>query len=153
VKCQPQSQLLHAKGNIVHDSHAEVLALRAFNRYLLDELHGLVAGSNSSPFIRSRTENERSAGSPEPFSFQDAVRIHMYTSDAPCGDASMELIMALQADPTPWAYVPEERPDTMLGRGDFSRLGIVRRKPCETHLLANRRSADLQSASGRAHDA
>jgi len=152
VKCQPQSQILQAEGNIVHDCHAEVLALRAFNKHLLDELHRLAAGSNSSPFIRSRTVEERSDASPEPFSFEENVRIHMYSSDAPCGDASMELTMALQDDPTPWERVPEESSGTMLGRGDFSRLGIVRRKPCETHALAILNSADLQSASGCAHD-
>jgi hypothetical protein len=47
----------------------------------------------------------------------------------------MELVMALQDDPTPWEYVPEEKPGTMLGRGDFSRLGVVRRKPCEFIIL------------------
>jgi tRNA-specific adenosine deaminase 1 len=133
VKSLPQSQILLANGNVVHDCHSEVLAIRAFNRYLLEELQRLAADcSNVSPFIRPRTKEEQSSRSPQPFAFEDSVHIHMYSSDAPCGDASMELIMALQDDPTPWEVVPEENSDSLQGRGYFSRLGIVRRKPCKT---------------------
>jgi tRNA-specific adenosine deaminase 1 len=144
--------LVNANGSVVHDCHAEVLALRAFNKYLLEELYRLAPGCYTSPFIRRREKEEYSAASPEPFVFRDGVCIYMYSSDAPCGDASMELIMALQDDPTPWKYVPEESPDTMLGRGDFSRLGIVRRKPCKTSLLVKLDLTDLQSTSGCSHD-
>ncbi|KAI7200695.1 hypothetical protein KC343_g8582 [Hortaea werneckii] len=49
----------------------------------------------------------------------------MYVSDAPCGDASMELVMREQEDDTPW----ERAEDGMPGRGNFDRLGVVRRKP------------------------
>jgi len=60
-----------------------------------------------------------------PFKLKADVKIHMYCSEAPCGDASMELIMRAQEDSTPWKQAPE----TMPGRGDFSQLGVVRRKP------------------------
>ncbi len=55
----------------------------------------------------------------------------MYCSEAPCGDASMELVMEAQEDATPWAVsVPDEGiASGLLGRGSFSQLGIVRRKP------------------------
>jgi tRNA-specific adenosine deaminase 1 len=46
----------------------------------------------------------------------------------------MELTMATQEDPTPWevASLPERgAEDSVLrGRGYFSELGTVRRKPC-----------------------
>ena len=61
----------------------------------------------------------------------------MYCSEAPCGDASMELIMAAQEDPTPWA-VPQAvdgNSDALTGRGYFSELGVVRRKPCKIGQL------------------
>lgn len=57
------------------------------------------------------------------------------------GDASMELIMAAQDDPTPWEFhtpldtaadLPPSSPDNSVsipGRAYFSALGIVRRKP------------------------
>lgn len=69
--------------------------------------------------------------------------LHMYCSEAPCGDASMELIMAEQEDATPWD-VPStatittpnipltEVEPTLPGRAYFSQLGVVRRKPARS---------------------
>ncbi|KAI9806348.1 MAG: hypothetical protein M1825_006463 [Sarcosagium campestre] len=50
------------------------------------------------------------------------------------GDASMELIVAAQDDPTPWPYFPQDAEsdhfiEPLTGRAFFSRLGVVRRKP------------------------
>jgi tRNA-specific adenosine deaminase 1 len=54
----------------------------------------------------------------------------MYGSEAPCGDASMELIMAALEDATPWELsAASNRETTLKGRGSFAELGIVRRKP------------------------
>ncbi|KAI6886061.1 hypothetical protein KC360_g2006 [Hortaea werneckii] len=151
MKCLPHAKLPSAKGNILHDWHAEVLALRAFNRFLVDECSDLAKrglGSEGAwvrwrrrvheeePVPDSSTSNEHAAGvsgqgsngSPwqeQPFELHDDVRIDMYVSDAPCGDASMELIMREQEDDTPW----EKAEDGMPGRGNFDRLGVVRRKP------------------------
>ncbi|TGO50217.1 hypothetical protein BOTNAR_0401g00050 [Botryotinia narcissicola] len=58
----------------------------------------------------------------------------MYCSEAPCGDASMELTMASQDDPTLWDLLPtstsssDNKPE-LLGRANFQLLGRVRRKP------------------------
>ena len=59
----------------------------------------------------------------------------MFTSEAPCGDASLEILMKSRPaeDNLPWALDPI-RTDTlceasMLGRGHFTQLGLVRRKP------------------------
>jgi len=106
------------------------VALRAFNHYLLKECSGL---ANDSPlaslFVRRRTPEELSRASFQPFAIKDHVRIFMYCSEAPCGDASMELVMAAQDDATPWTK-PLQGPDNaMTGRGYFSELGVVRRKP------------------------
>ena len=67
----------------------------------------------------------------QPFELKEDVSIHMYCSEAPCGDASMELVMMEQDDATPWTTgsVPEGTGEYMLGRGHFDQLGIVRRKP------------------------
>ncbi|RMY52489.1 hypothetical protein D0863_14247 [Hortaea werneckii] len=149
MKCLPQAKLESAKGNILHDWHAEVLALRAFNRFLVDECSDLAKrglGSEGA-WVKWRrrvheeepvpeSSNGRCAGVPgqgnqgspwqeQPFELHDDVRIDMYVSDAPCGDASMELVMREQEDDTPW----EKAEDGMPGRGNFDRLGVVRRKP------------------------
>lgn len=80
-----------------------------------------------------------------PFLWRDDVTLHMYCSEAPCGDASMELVIAAQDDAAPWdaplsrqmmdksgisTPSPESMPDLLLlGRACFSHLGVVRRKP------------------------
>ncbi|KAI0432017.1 adenosine deaminase/editase [Xylaria sp. FL1042] len=162
MKCLPLSKLPQAQGNVLHDWHAEVLAIRAFNCFVLDECRALASGSkSSSEFIRRRSSTEiapipNSAETHfdggewhgQPFTWREDVLLHMYCSEAPCGDASMELTMASQADATPWAIptIPQQEsaplsssvvpnlaslePDAFLpGRAYFSQLGIVRRKP------------------------
>jgi tRNA-specific adenosine deaminase 1 len=120
-----------AHGNILHDSHAEIVAIRAFNRFLLGQCSILdELASATSPYIRRRKPDEISEMSPQPFTIREDITIHMYGSEAPCGDASMELIMAAQNDATPWEVSPASEVDTALkGRGSFAELGIVRRKP------------------------
>ncbi|KAK5736539.1 hypothetical protein LTR17_007358 [Elasticomyces elasticus] len=161
MKCLPHAKLPLANGNVLHDWHAEILAIRALNRWLLDECEELVRKGKEaeSRWVAWRQEfdgeKSRSAQATavehplepdaakhqcsdadcgagedwqgQPFSLQDNVHIHLYVSDAPCGDASMELTMAAQPDSTPWTSQPSE--DDMLGRGNFDRLGVVRRKP------------------------
>ena len=143
-----------ANGNILHDWHAEILAIRAFNRWLVDECADLARQSlDETEWVRwkqrGRGEEQAEAKSAvyaskehghdtgdegtlyaqeQPFEIRDDVSIHMYCSEAPCGDASMELTMAEQEDATPWSQaLPTD--GGMLGRGHFDQLGIVRRKP------------------------
>lgn len=139
MKCLPQSKVNLAKGNILHDGHAEVLAIRAFNRFLVDECAELARrgfGSTSGWIKwrqRGQVEQQRAdlghgvAGGKQPFELKHGVGIHMYCSECPCGDASMENVMASQQDSTPWSdTLPAS---DLLGRGHFDQLGVVRRKP------------------------
>lgn len=126
MKCLPHAKLPKAQGNVLHDWHAEVLAIRAFNRFVLDEARALSEGTlTSSPFLRRREEHELGPGPSDvetsqeetepgqavggrppwhgqPFAWREDVKLHMYCSEAPCGDASMELTMAAQEDASPW---------------------------------------------------
>lgn len=165
MKCLSQDKIAGLNGNVVHDSHAEILALRAFNRFLLDECADLAAKgrdcvpleshvlqwTNSTPTSVSTIESLSDPCQGQPFSFKPNVRIHMYCSEAPCGDASMELTMAAQHDATPWTPPPHSsKPttpstaspsefvskdatahstDDLYGRSYFHALGVVRRKP------------------------
>ncbi|KAI1645829.1 adenosine deaminase/editase [Daldinia loculata] len=157
MKCLPTSKVSQAQGNVLHDWHAEVLAIRAFNRFVLDECRVLAQGC-SSEFLRWRTtdeivssccddtqagelEREGSEWRGQPFTWREDVLLHMYCSEAPCGDASMELIMAAQEDATPWELpltnppVPLSTTDpstSLPGRAYFSQLGVVRRKPARS---------------------
>ncbi|GFF52288.1 hypothetical protein IFM62136_02013 [Aspergillus lentulus] len=168
AKCLPASQVSKGRGLVLHDWHAEVLALRSFNYWLLSECHSLLAQNQharssssantpegaSSPFIRRRkpTETSNTAQSEPapawpPFELQPDIKIYMYCTCAPCGDASMELCMAAQDDPSPWEVIapgpertesprPGAGPELLDGRGYFSRLGIVRRKPARADAEA-----------------
>ncbi|KAK1063854.1 hypothetical protein LTR74_009184 [Friedmanniomyces endolithicus] len=176
-KCLPSAKLPLAKGNVLHDWHAEILAIRAFNRWLVDECWELarLGREGEGRWVRWRSEVERGRGGDhtsveresehmqsihatrdsnglakgeghnedkldddsnpdwqaQPFALADNISLHLYVSDAPCGDASMELTMAAQPDATPWPTTPSSSPDMpdMPGRGHFSLLGVVRRKP------------------------
>lgn len=159
MKCLPHSKLPKAQGNVLHDWHAEVLAIRAFNRFVLDEVKCLTDGTTGeSPFLRKRDESEIIAARGDnvqqnapswhtpPFTWREDVKLHMYCSEAPCGDASMEFTMAAQDDASPWEVPPtllatsdadlQTReaestiyPAPLPGRAYFSRLGAVRLKP------------------------
>ncbi|KAF2476897.1 tRNA-specific adenosine deaminase [Lindgomyces ingoldianus] len=140
MKCLPSAKLLLAHGNILHDWHAEVLAIRAFNRFILDECRLLsIPPYTPSRFVRRRRTSEITEAEYQPFAIKDDVSIHMYCSEAPCGDASMELVMNAQEDSTPWTSPPptvsseDSNADPTLaairGRSHFGLLGAVRLKP------------------------
>ena len=136
MKCLPNSKRpLLESGTVLHDSHAEILTIRAFNHFLLQECHQLASCSNyKSPILDWRQAPEMSDFKDfQPFTIREGLKILMYCSEAPCGDASMELVMEAQDDPTPWPMTVSEEGATpnLLGRGSFSQLGVVRRKPCK----------------------
>lgn len=106
--------------------------------------------NSASPFVKRRPiasmgsmHTDTSTTWP-PFELRNEVRVYMYCTCAPCGDASMELCMAAQDDPTPWklpaghiaandgnkqSATGETVPRLPDGRAHFSVLGVVRRKP------------------------
>lgn len=128
MRCLPFTKLPIARGNCLHDWHAEVVAMRAFNAYLINECMKVSEGQVSSQWLYRKTDDELLPASPQPFRIKDGVRIDMYCSEAPCGDASMELVMQSQMHPEPWSHdVREDGP--LDGHAHFSQLGVVRRKP------------------------
>lgn len=146
MKCLPAAKVPSAKGNILHDWHSEIVAIRAFNAFLLEECARLLRPPWTSSFVRVRKRVETGAESIQPFAIRQDVKIHMYSSEAPCGDASMELTMIAQEDATPWivpptSSAPLSNPATdqpsdvanqlqpLRGRSYFSELGAVRLKP------------------------
>ncbi|ELR07977.1 hypothetical protein VC83_00040 [Pseudogymnoascus destructans] len=134
MKCLPSNKIPEANGTVLHDWHAEVVALRSINRFLLEECRKIaLSREQSSKYVRRRRADEIAPSNFQPFTIKEDVKLHMYCSEAPCGDASMELTMAAQDDATPWAIPAPASPtatdSSMPGRGYFSNLGIVRRKP------------------------
>lgn len=87
MKCLPASKIPLANGVGVHDWHAEILAVRSFNHFLLGECRHLALGL-SSHYLRWRDDEERTTGEEgwhgQPFAWKDGVTLHMYCSEAPC---------------------------------------------------------------------
>ncbi|KAI9692254.1 MAG: hypothetical protein M1822_006484 [Bathelium mastoideum] len=136
MKCLPSYKLPHAHGNVLHDWHAEIIAIRAFNQFLIQECANIsILGLSSSHYVQMRDQDAQTPAENQSFEVGADVGIHMYCSEAPCGDASMELTIAAQDDATPWsaqllaAHIDAEQSNDLLGRGYFSELGVVRRKP------------------------
>ena len=133
-KCLPGSSVPLCNGQVLHDSHAEVLALRAFNRFLLIEVLALLQTNRpqyQSSFLSFDEHITSDDHGPHalPFEIRPNISVYMYCSEAPCGDASMELLMAEQgSDTIPWP-IENSTDGDLKGRGYFSALGVVRRKP------------------------
>jgi len=91
MKCLPVSKVPQANGVCIHDWHAEILAIRAFNQFLLGECRNLAHGM-SSRYLRWREEEKRGyeddSWHSQPFTWKDGLTLHMYCSEAPCQSKS-----------------------------------------------------------------
>jgi tRNA-specific adenosine deaminase 1 len=84
MKCLPQDKVACAQGIVLHDWHAEVLAIRSLNRFLLEECRALISQEKSSEYVRVRDQEERTETHFQPFALRDGINLHMYCSEAPC---------------------------------------------------------------------
>lgn len=101
-KALPDSVREYSRGLMVHDCHAEVLALRALNYYLMKSVQsgkGVAASGKVSP----------------------SVQLVLYTSEAPCGDASMHRLSGVAHK--------RSHDGVVRGRDGYGNLGVVRTKP------------------------
>lgn len=80
TKCIGQGKM-SKEGDIVNDSHAEVIARRAFLRYLYHNIDLAQKEDESSIFIFLPVCGH--------FRLKPKVSFHFYTSHTPCGDASI----------------------------------------------------------------
>lgn len=85
MKCLPQRKVVQAHGLVIHDCHAEVLAIRSLNRFLLEECYALISSNKkTSKYVRQRTHDEITKESFQPFTLNEGLLLHMYCSEAPC---------------------------------------------------------------------
>jgi tRNA-specific adenosine deaminase 1 len=92
-----------------------------------------------SPCSSTSNDNSLEERAIAPFYLCSSLSIHLFSSEPPCGDASMELLMAKLGPEAsqPWTVQHSSQaggdassPSTILqGRTFFSSLGIMRRKP------------------------
>jgi tRNA-specific adenosine deaminase 1 len=90
MKCLPASKIPFALGNVLHDWHAEIVALRSLNHFLLEECRALVE-KKSSNYVRHRTSEEITDKHFQPFTLKEDIKLHMYCSEAPCMNTSLPI--------------------------------------------------------------
>src|SRR5271170_4400337 len=85
MKCLPQNKVSQAQGVVLHDWHAEIVAIRSFNLFLLRECQVLAESREQrSDYLRQRTQSEMTDSHFQPFTLNEDVSLHMYCSEAPC---------------------------------------------------------------------
>ncbi|XP_027128513.1 tRNA-specific adenosine deaminase 1 isoform X2 [Larimichthys crocea] len=99
------------KGDVLNDSHAEVIARRGCIRYLIQELHGAVSAGDSSVFCRADQRGK--------WKLKPGVSFLFFTSHTPCGDASIIPMTDSESQPCP--------PVTSV-KGDGGTDGELKRK-------------------------
>lgn len=120
------------RGDSLHDSHAEVIARRAFMCWLYEELarcNGEVG--YESEWIQTLSEGQASSWQ---YELKRGVRVYLYVSTVPCGDASTRFLarfqdeaMAALKDSVNWSTLPPNI--ASRGRDNYSLYGVLRTKP------------------------
>lgn len=134
VKALPDVALARSQGRMVHDCHAEILALRGLNTVILKHINYL----EKDPL---RTSDLIEKGSSGPYALKNGWELALYVSTLPCGDASMiPLSKTAQAESDEYMKLPLQEGDPIQwidenirtiirGRFNYGKLGVVRTKP------------------------
>ncbi|KAJ2008107.1 hypothetical protein H4R26_000382 [Coemansia thaxteri] len=129
---------LHAKqlrpfGDTVQDSHAEIVARRALLVYLMNQL----ATASEATDGDSTVFGQRSGSTKYQFgNGGQHLLLHLYTSQCPCGDATVESLNPDNSQEKEWEEsqskrrrIDDDSSGIIRGHQDFGRLGTLRLKP------------------------
>lgn len=119
VKAMPDQTRKYSQGWILHDMHAEILCLRAFNWLLIEQIRDF----ELSPLSLLEKCHH---GSKHKFRLRKNLQLALYVSEPPCGDMSMSHI---SSDGPLWEEPPAKKSQIVRGRAHFNRVGVVRTKP------------------------
>lgn len=103
TKCLSKGALNNL-GNILNDSHAEIMCRRGFIRYLYEQLNLSIS---ESPSIFKFDENQKK------FKLNDEISFHLFSTHSPCGDASI-----YDNDAAPSAKKIKLQPEALTGAND-----------------------------------
>ncbi|XP_047147383.1 tRNA-specific adenosine deaminase TAD1-like [Vigna umbellata] len=134
TKCIGRS-LLRTCGDVVHDSHAEVIARRALMRFFYTQIqhltetsgnHGPTNGGKRFKFDDGNLPFELDTGclNKGKYTLRKDWKLHMYISQLPCGDASLSSVVS----PLETVLLGERDSASPLDNG-LSQPGMVQRKP------------------------
>ncbi|XP_041853654.1 tRNA-specific adenosine deaminase 1 isoform X2 [Melanotaenia boesemani] len=107
TKCIGRAAMSPA-GDVLNDSHAEVIARRGCIRYLIHEMSRAVSGRGSAVFCPSDQRCK--------FRLHPGVSFLFFTSHTPCGDASIIPMSDSQSQPCPPLTSGNRRGQTDAGR-------------------------------------
>ncbi|GIY38804.1 tRNA-specific adenosine deaminase 1 [Caerostris darwini] len=82
TKCLGYSQLSD-KGDIIFDSHAEILARRGLIKFLMYQMHEVLHKNDSEVLCYNEKEKK--------FNLKCGISFHLFVSHIPCGDAAIFL--------------------------------------------------------------
>ncbi|KLO06351.1 hypothetical protein SCHPADRAFT_910400 [Schizopora paradoxa] len=125
-KCLP-TEKYPVKGDALHDSHAEVLSRRGAVRWTYEEIRRCLHTASGSAWIERRETDGK-------WAMKEGVKLHMYVSTVPCGDASMRYLASGQ-DPAMAALKDSSPPalptqgSASRGRDNYALFGVLRTKP------------------------
>ncbi|KAJ1882262.1 hypothetical protein LPJ57_001061 [Coemansia sp. RSA 486] len=133
LKCL-NSKNMRRFGDSVHDSHAEIIARRGFLVYLMKQ----IKEQNPQILDIPATQNKK------PYALKQGIKLHLYTSQSPCGDASIEWLQQQQQQQQQQSSndtdidghrgkrqrtESEERNKAIRGHSEFCATGALRLKP------------------------
>lgn len=87
TKCLGKSEL-SAKGDVVSDSHAEVVARRSFMLYLYEQVELCKIGKCAKSVLEFK-DKDNDINVIDNLKLKKGVRFHMFVSHLPCGDAAI----------------------------------------------------------------
>lgn len=99
------SMMLSDNGDILNDSHAEVVCRRAFLRFLMSEIRA--AKSDQQSIFKYDEERKKLK--------MNDVKFHLFTTSSPCGDASIYSTNDNQDEPEAKKVKMSELPDGFTG--------------------------------------
>ncbi|SCU86374.1 LAMI_0D01794g1_1 [Lachancea mirantina] len=126
VKATPDEDLKRSQGRILHDCHAEILALRAFNAVVLRQIKFLANGCDTPEDIDLVEKIDES------FRVRLRWKFALYISKLPCGDVSMSFDAGDEMkfeESDLLQYIKPTNRFILRGRFNHSKRGFVRTKP------------------------
>ncbi|KAG5021910.1 hypothetical protein AAZX31_07G070300 [Glycine max] len=134
TKCIGRS-LLRTCGDVVHDSHAEVIARRALMRFFYTQIQHLTESSSKhapgNGGKRFKLDEDHLPFEWDPgclnkgkYTLKKDWKLHMYISQLPCGDASL----SFHVSPLETVVLGESDSTSPLDNGSKQK-GMVQRKP------------------------
>ncbi|KAF5363320.1 hypothetical protein D9756_000580 [Leucocoprinus leucothites] len=155
TKCTPAIKYSPC-GELMHDTHAEVLARRGAVRWLMEEIGRLRTAKQyvSDWLVETGSKDQNDSDESPPYRLRPDVSLHMYVSTLPCkaascllplwlvltiyqgGDASMGYLAATQdaqvallKSQSAHLFPKLRSHEASRGRDDYNRLGVLRTKP------------------------